>query len=327
MSARTIEATGGGAATGWANAEQATHAAANSGRDRRVIARQYEHGAVLSIQVLVQRVAHLVAAILSHVFKSRHMAYDLSHFDLGDMLKSSLRLREAATGAPTLEAAAQRVCRFLYDELSGPDTERACALVRCYKTHPYGSLEPELQRFAKMQMKGDEEPRSSMKCLTLLATVGQNAAWNSRFLSMGHRAVPPPSPEIVEKAPMISQLIKELGLELGSLLQGSPDVVKELVGKRHGVFHVEDAAGSPYIPAQREFVEKYGIRSVLGFGGVLATGDLFAVILFSTVHVPATAAQRFRTLALDVKSAFSKFSEANVFNAFRSTPTGPLRKT
>ena len=255
------------------------------------------------------------------------MTYDLSHFDLGDMLKSSLRLREASTGAPTLEASAQRVCRFLYDELRGPDTQRACALVRCYKTHAYGSLEPELQQFAKKQLKGGDEPRSTMKCLTLLATVGQTAAWNSRFLSQGHRVIPLPSPEIVEKAPMISQLIKEFGLELGALLQPSADVVKELAGKRHGVFHVEDAAGSPYIPAQQEFVERYGIRSVLGFGGVLGTGDLFAVILFATVHVPTTAAQRFRTLALDVKSSFSKFSEGNVFNASRPTPTSPLPKT
>ncbi len=252
------------------------------------------------------------------------MPYDLSRFDLGDMLKSSISLREASAGAPTLEASAQRVCRFLYDELTGPDTERACALVRCYKTHPYGSLEPELQRFAKKQLAGNEEPPASMKCLTLVATVGQNAAWNSRFLSMGHRAIPLPSPEIVERAPMISQLIKELGLEISSLLHGSPDVVKELAGKRHGVFHVKDAAGSPYIPAQQEFVQKYGIRSVLGFGGVLYTGDLFAVILFATVHISDTAAQRFRTLALDVKSSFSKFSEANVFNAFRSTPTSPI---
>ena len=125
-----------------------------------------------------------------------------------------------------------------------------------------------------------------MKCLTLMATVGQAAAWNSRFLSQGHRAVPLPSPEIVEKAPMIAQLIKELGLELSSLLEPSPDVVKALAGKRHGVFHVEMLSGSPYIPAENEFVEKFGIRSVLGFGGVLASGDLFAVILFSTVHVP-----------------------------------------
>jgi hypothetical protein len=47
---------------------------------------------------------------------------------------------------------------------------------------------------------------------------------------------------------------------------------------------------------------------------MLFTGDLFAVILFSTVPVPATAADRFRTIALDVKAAFSRFNEDNVFN-------------
>ncbi len=247
------------------------------------------------------------------------MTYDLSKFDLGDMLKSSLRLRESMAGAPTLEASAQRACRFLYDELRGPDTEPACALVRCYKTHPFVSLEPELREFARKAL-GTGIPQPGMKCLTLMATVGQTASWNSRFLSLGHRTIPLASREIVEKAPMISQLIKELGLELSSVLQPSTEVVKELAGKRHGVFHVENALDSPYIPAQ-EFVVRYGIKSVVGFGGMLATGDLFAVILFATVNVSASSADRFRTLSLDVKSSFSKFNDATAFNVRRSTPT------
>ena len=246
------------------------------------------------------------------------MTYDLTKFDLGDMLKCSIRLRETVSGAPTLEMSAQRVCRFLYDELHGPDVQRACALVRCYKTHAFSQLDPDLQTFARTIL-GAETPRSTMKCLTLMATVGETAAWNSRHLSRGHRAIPLPSPEIVEKAPMIAQLIKELGLELSVVLQPSPEVVKELAGKRHGVFHVENALGSPFIPAQQEFVVRYGIRSVLGFGGMLFTGDLFAVILFSTVHVSAAAADRFRTLALDVKRAFSRFSETKVFNPVLSS--------
>lgn len=242
------------------------------------------------------------------------------------MLKSSIRLREETAGAPTLEASAQRVCRFLYDELRGPDSGRACALVRCYKTHPIAGLEPDLQEFARKAM-GSAVPPPDMKCLTLMATVGETAPWNSRFLSQGHRAIPLPSPEIVEKTPMIAQLIKEFGLELSAFLRPSPEVVKELAGKRHGVFHVEKASGSPYIPAQAEFVEKFGIKSVLGFGGVLVTGDLFAVILFATVHVPPSSADRFRTLALDVKGAFSKFSEATVFNSSRSTPPRAIPRT
>jgi hypothetical protein len=252
------------------------------------------------------------------------MTYDLTKFGLGDMLKSSLRLREAAAGASSLEDSALRICRFLYDELHGPDIQRACPLVRCYKTHPFGGLDPELQSFAKRAL-GDEPARPSMKCLTLMATVGQSAAWNSRHLSRGHRAIPLPSPEIVEKAPMISQLFKELGVELSAILQSSPEVVKELAGKRHGVFHVEHALGSPYIPAQEDFVIPYGIKSVLGFGGMLFTGDVFAVILFSTVHVPASTADRFRTIALDVKSAFSRFNEANVFNQTLLSTVGAAR--
>ena len=244
------------------------------------------------------------------------MPYDLSRFGLGDMLKMSPRLREVSTGAPTLEASAQRVCKFLYDELVDPEGQRQCALVRCYKTHAFGSLEPDLQSFARASM-GVENPRPAMKCLTLMATVGQSAAWNSRHLSRGHRAVPLPSPDIVDQAPMISQLIKEFGLELTSVLQPSPDVVRELAGKRHGVFHVENALGSPYIPAQQEFVVRFGIQSVVGFGGMLPLGDLFAVILFATVRVSPGSADRFKTLALDVKTGFARYSEANVFNQMR----------
>jgi hypothetical protein len=241
------------------------------------------------------------------------MPYDLTTFGLGDMLKCSLALREPAASAPTLEASAQKVCRFLYDELRGPNGERACALVRCYKTHPFAALQPELQQFARTMLSGTT-PHPTMKCLTLMATVGQAANWNARQLSRGHQTIPLASPEMVEKAPMISQLIKEFGMDLTSVLEPSPDIIRELAGKRHGVFHVENADGSPYIPAQAEFVKRYGIRSVLGFGGMLATGDLFAVILFSTVPVSATVADRFKTIALDVKAAFSRFREGSVFN-------------
>jgi hypothetical protein len=58
------------------------------------------------------------------------MTYDLTKFDLGDMLKCSLRLREAASGAASLEVSAHRTCRLLYDELQGPDGRRVCALPR-----------------------------------------------------------------------------------------------------------------------------------------------------------------------------------------------------
>jgi len=252
------------------------------------------------------------------------MPYDLTTFGLGEMLKCSPRLRETATGAATFELAAQRVCRFLYDELRSPEGERQCALVRCYKTNEFGSLDPELQSFVRTVM-GFRQPWPEMKCLTLMSTVGQTAAWNSRHNSRGHKAIPLPSPEIIEKAPMISQLIKEFGLEVSSVIEPSAEVVRELAGKRHGVFHVENALGSPYIPAQEDFVVRFGIQSVLGFGGLLVNGDLFAVILFTTVHVSEATADRFRTLALDVKSGLSRYNNTNPFNQIRPPTPSAVR--
>lgn len=253
------------------------------------------------------------------------MPHDLTTFGLGDMLKCSLALRESASSAATLEQSAQRVCRFLYDELRGAGNEHQCALVRCYKTHPYGGLNPELQEFARTAL-ATKSPHASMKCLTLMATVGQSANWNSRQLSRGHQTIPLASREMVEKAPMISQLIKEFGMDITNVLEPSPEIIRELAGKRHGVFYVENADGSPYIPAQEDFVRRYGIRSVLGFGGMLATGDLFAVILFSTVHVAPAVADRFKTLALDVKAAFSRFHEGSVFNQLTPYTSGIQRE-
>lgn len=243
------------------------------------------------------------------------MKCDLGNFDLAAMLRCSSGLRGAAQGAPSLEEAAGAVCRYLYQELGDGGEGRACVLVRFYKTHPYGELTPELQRFAKRAFGAVaiSPPEPAMKCLTLLATVGDEPAWNDRRASEGHQAIPLPSPHVVERAPMIAQLIREFGMDLGSVVRPPGDLVRELGGKSYGVFHVEDAAGSPYIPAQEGFVDRYGIRSVLGFGGLLPTGDLFAVILFSRVHVPVASAERFRPLALELKSCLIHYGQAAVF--------------
>jgi hypothetical protein len=248
---------------------------------------------------------------------------DLDKFGLGEMLKCSLEVRRVGRAEPTMESAARNICRYLYDTLQTGGQERACALVRCYKTHRFGTLPPDLQRFARRALRSDnesgEEPGPDMKCLTLIATAGDESAWNERHLSSGHQAIPLPSPKIVQRAPMISQLINQFGVQLSDVLQPSADVVRALVGKTYGVFHVEEAAGSPYIPAQVQFVERYGIRSVVGFGGSLTGGDLFAIILFTRSLVTADVADRFRTVALDVKGCFLPFSENQIFDDMHPT--------
>lgn len=242
------------------------------------------------------------------------MGLDLANFGLTETLRTSRELHRVSMNAPTMESAARAICRWLYENLSAADGGRASVLVRCYKTHPFGSLPNDLQRFARRAGEFAAAPDPQMKCLTLLASSGDLPAWNGREASRGHQAIPLPSERFVERAPMIAQLVGDFGLRLADVVNPTPEVVRDLAGRSYGVFHVEEARGSVAIPAQDDFVVKHGVRSAVGFGGSLASGDLFAVIIFSRVPVPAAAAERFRTVALDVKSAFFPYGATQIFD-------------
>jgi hypothetical protein len=246
---------------------------------------------------------------------------DLADFTVGAMLRAGIAIRRLLRGSERLEDAAQLLTRYLYDQcIVGTSGERACALVRFYKTHAYGNLEPALQEFARAQL-GGSEPGDALRCLTLIATSGDEAAWNSRHESRGHQAIPLPTAEAVRAAPMVMRLIEELGLDIEAVVSGAAASGaaarsasnRPADARSYDVFHVEDALGSPHIPAQGTFVIPHRIASVVGFGGLLRSGEMFAVILFSRVRIPARSAARFRTIALDVRSALFKFDESTTF--------------
>lgn len=233
---------------------------------------------------------------------------DVSNFDLVALLRCGRELRAATNGAESLEDAANGMVRVLYDACRHPVTdERTCALVRFYVTHDYDAL-PRAEQALARKLLGGEAPRDAPTCLTLLATVGVRDAWNSRLRSEGHRVIPIGA-EIVEKAPMVGQLFAQFGVELAELLKPSAKLIIGSEGKSFNVFHVEDAVGSPYIPAQESFVIPERIRSVVGFGGQLRSGELFAVILFSRAPIPPSSAERFASLAVAAKSAIFLLAE------------------
>ena len=74
-----------------------------------------------------------------------------------------------------------------------------------------------------------------------------------------------------------------------------------------------DAVGSPFIPAQDEFVIAAGVKSVLAFGGVLGSGELFVVIMFSKTSIPQGTADVFKDLAAYVTEAVQPFAGKAVF--------------
>jgi hypothetical protein len=241
------------------------------------------------------------------------MPFDLRTFDLTDTIRCGSELRRIIQSASCLEEAAQAITDMLYESLEDGGTgQPSCALVRCYKTHSFNALPTDLQGFARNVLK--RKPSSPrVKCLTLLGTAGTRPEWKDRRRSLGHQAIPLESVEMVEQAPMVSQLIRQLGLDIASLIAPTPEILRQMEGKSYGVFYVPRAAGSPYIPAQADFVVRERIQSVVGFGGLLRNGDMLAIIVFSRTPISEETANRFRTLALDIRASLFATGELPTF--------------
>ena len=80
-------------------------------------------------------------------------------------------------------------------------------------------------------------------------------------------------------------------------------------------FHVADARGSQFVPAQSSFVVPFGVRSVLGFGGVIPGGSFFVVLMFSRAPISAEVAELFRTIALGAKLVLLAHAGRKIFAA------------
>jgi hypothetical protein len=240
------------------------------------------------------------------------MAYDLTKFTILDITECGRAMRMIGDGAVSMEETANRVAGHLYDNLLDGTGTRAASLVRLFKTHAYEKLDDDLKGFASNLMAGIQL-KDDTKCLTLLGTIGENEEWNSRKTSKGHQAIPLPSEEVVNKIPMMRNLIKQLGLSVQSVVHPDTSLLMDMAQETYNVFLVPEAVGSPNIPAQDGFVVPYGIKSVLGFGGVLPSGDLFMIIMFLKVPVAKETADLFKNLSLNIKLAILPF-ETRVFS-------------
>jgi hypothetical protein len=239
-------------------------------------------------------------------------SFALEEFTLTQILELGGRLREIGRDASSMEDASGRIVRHLYENLVSREAgQRACTLVRMFKTHAFGQLNTDLRKFAQARLGGATDT-PGMKCLVLFASAGDKSDWNSRAGSKGHQAIPLPNEAAISNAPMISELLSEMGLSSGALVKPDANLMLDPEKTDFNVFHVPDAYGSPYVPSQ-DFVTEYGVKSVLGFGGLLPSRNLFAVILFSKARIPRATAECFKSLGLMVKMAISPFEPDRIF--------------
>ncbi len=239
--------------------------------------------------------------------------YSLPRTTLEDMASASAQLRRLGAGATSMEEVSQRVVRFFFERFGEPAKGmHGSVLVRLYKTHPFRSVPPDLAGTATGLVADDGAVGPDTRCLVLLGTIGVERAWTSRHTSKQHRLIPLPSVEAVSRLPMVARLVAQLGIDVAALVSGSRDLLVDNEERTFNVFYVPDARGCSYIPAQ-DFVQRYAVRSVLGFGGQLPDGEMYAVILFSPLEISAETASAFRPLALATKLALLPFVSGRIF--------------
>lgn len=235
--------------------------------------------------------------------------YSLARFSLLEMTECSAVLRQLGEQSTSLQEAASRAVDYLFNTLGNVDTgARDCVLVRCFKTSSYRRLDPATQEMVREKL-GATAPFPDLKCFTLIATAGEEPDWNRVECSHRYRVIPMVSADFVKQFPMFSQLLHQFGAASSFEVTPEGEWLVDLEEKTYNVFYVPDAVGSTHVPMQKEFVLKYGVKSVLCFGGMLPSHDLFAVIMFSRTPVPRETATLCKSLALSLKTSLLAFDE------------------
>jgi hypothetical protein len=238
-------------------------------------------------------------------------ARDAECFGVVEFHRARRRINQAMRDQRTTEACARVVCDVLYEELAA-GSAAGCALIRCFKLCQLGTIDPALRN--AYVASGGAERSPSLPCLVLMASRGEESAWCSRHTSRRHALIPVPDRSALEGMPMMRELFRQFDVSPDSSHHSALSVETRPV-RSFDVFHIEDARGNVHIPDQDAFVRPYGVRSVVGFGGPLRRGDLYAVLLFCKVPVDRQTASELRRVALDVTTRFFQFGDDAVFDS------------
>jgi hypothetical protein len=246
----------------------------------------------------------------------------LDSFDIQSMTALEQAIRECAEGLTDLGEAAQKISATMDEMIRMPGTDApGLALSRLYITRRFGQLDKQQADFALNLAGCNLEAKTA--CLVLAGSSGRKQEWCEPRQSRGHLAIPLLSVETVESLPMVHRLFEQLGVDVEALLMRQLILAVKLRKEGLGVFHVEEASRSPWVPGQ-EFVCSQGVKSCIANGGVLPDGEVFTLLLFSKAPISEKAAIAFRPLALSIEIAllpylgFHKESEAeSTILAFR----------
>jgi hypothetical protein len=212
-----------------------------------------------------------------------------------DLSALRLRVEEGLKECASFQEASQKFLDVLHDELSS-----SAVLFRVFATVPFGGLPPR-EKEAVLDVSRargfSDEIRDETRVVTLLATRGKRAAWNDRYRSERHLAIPLTSASFIKTIPMVSRLMGDMDTGLEWVDRQKMNMIVTSMGQMARVLYVEDALesrtadGFEVIP-DRRFVEENHVRTVVGLGGAYLNRTIVAVVLFTNELVPQERVER-----------------------------------
>lgn len=223
----------------------------------------------------------------------------LKNFSVDDLVQFSADLRHLGEGTDAMEVVAQRLCDYLYGNLVAEDGGPGTAVVRLYKTHGHHRLRGDLAVIAR---RVDDTIEERTPCLVLLASApgGREATVRDDT-----ELVRPLTPRAIAETPLMVRMMEALGVDIETVLDPSKVLAMRLQSKNLSVYVESGLGDSEWIPdlAARERVRELGIKDMIGLGGLLPSGDLFLLCLFTREPVDERVADLFSSLVIAVKAA------------------------
>ncbi|MCF6148076.1 MAG: HAMP domain-containing histidine kinase [Candidatus Kuenenia sp.] len=225
---------------------------------------------------------------------------NINELSIGEIFLLSKHIKEQCKDLTCMEEIAQNMMRILYCSFTMEKEMNPVVLARFFKVCQYEHLPENIQHYI-MRKENREYISPENKYLTLLGTWGDMKEWRERTRSTNCQAFSMNNPDLLNNFPMISALFSQIGFEFPEAALPDKSIMIEGMHKKYGIFCVEEARGSSFIPKQDEFVKPYDVQSVIGFGGMYSTGNIYAVVVFTRKKLNREKAKLFLSINPAIK--------------------------
>jgi hypothetical protein len=158
---------------------------------------------------------------------------------ISDMQTNSFKelqkmIRDQKDSFTSYEDAAQEFMGKFYEKFSD-----SVVLSRIFLTAPYSKLPLKNKQFVDKLTQIHsltDLVNDNTLILSLVGSAGLENEWHDRKNSKNHVGIPLASADFIDEVPMMSRLLKQLGLNLNYIASDDTKLVKHTLGRMNGVF-------------------------------------------------------------------------------------------